>query len=197
MGLALSLLIGPVFFALIQTGIEQGFRAGATYCSGVWTSDSLIILGMYSGVSYIISMTKRAGFELVTGLVGGGILIIFGLVSLLRRSPDFTLPKAQKSSSYLTLFLKGFFINCFNPFTVIFWVGITTTVVAKSGANDNSALLFFGALMGALITTDLLKVSLARWLRSSLRPAYITWLRRISGIALLISGVVLIGRVLW
>ena len=45
-GLALALMVGPVFFALIQTSLHEGFRAGSFFATGVFISDaSLIALG--------------------------------------------------------------------------------------------------------------------------------------------------------
>ncbi|WP_216351112.1 LysE family transporter, partial [Mucilaginibacter polytrichastri] len=38
-GLILTFLTGPVFFALIKTSIEKGFQAGIALALGVVTSD--------------------------------------------------------------------------------------------------------------------------------------------------------------
>ena len=50
-------MLGPIFFALIQAGIEQGFRAGAMVGFGVWVSDFLFVASVYWGVSYIMAIT--------------------------------------------------------------------------------------------------------------------------------------------
>jgi len=42
-GLVLSVLTGPVFFALIKTSIEKGFHAGVAMALGVVTSDMVFI----------------------------------------------------------------------------------------------------------------------------------------------------------
>jgi threonine/homoserine/homoserine lactone efflux protein len=56
---------------------------------------------------------------------------------------------------------------------------------------------FFGGILGTIIITDLLKVLLAKRIRRVLRPIHLLWLRRISGIALIVFAAVLLGRVLW
>ena len=43
LGLTLSILTGPILFTIIQTSIEEGFRAGITVASGIWISDLLFI----------------------------------------------------------------------------------------------------------------------------------------------------------
>ena len=70
------------------------------------------------------------------------------------------------------------------------------TVVIKDGFDGNQASIFFGGVLGTIILTDLLKVILAKRIRYSLRPVHLLWLRRISGAALIVFGVVLLVRVL-
>ncbi len=194
MGLGLSFLIGPIFFALIQTGIEQGFRAGIAYCTGVWASDTLMIFGIHIGISYITSLTQKTGFNTTVGLIGGIILIAFGLSSFFSKSPDFDGKQTIKSSSYPALWLKGFVINSFNPGSIIFWLAITSTVVVPNNMDGGDSSLYFGSLLSALVVTDTLKVLLAKRLRSSLKHTHIVLLRRVAGVALLIFGIVLIGK---
>ena len=50
-GLILCFLIGPIFFALVQTGVEEGLRAGTAVGLGIWISDLIFILGVYRGIS--------------------------------------------------------------------------------------------------------------------------------------------------
>ena len=42
-GLTLTILLGPIFVALTQTGIEKGITAGILVGSGIWISDIVII----------------------------------------------------------------------------------------------------------------------------------------------------------
>ncbi len=38
-GLALTLLVGPLVLTLVQTRVTQGVRAGLVEGAGIWTSD--------------------------------------------------------------------------------------------------------------------------------------------------------------
>ena len=202
-GMVLCILIGPIFFALIQAGIEQGFRAGLAIGVGVWISDFLYIAGVYWGVSYIMKWVEGDGFKLYLGIIGGIILIAFGLGTLIHKLPEHSLiitsevknKAPQRSSSYFSLWLKGFLINTVNPFTIFFWLSITSTVIVKGDLGTSDALLFFSGLFITIIATDLAKIYLAKLIRNWLKPKYILWVRRISGIALIIFGIVLILRV--
>lgn len=199
-GLILSFMIGPIFFALVQTSVEEGFRAGAMVALGIWVSDASFVLAVYYGVSYLAEIVKAPSFSLILGIAGSILLACFGLVTLLTIPKGLltgVLPDYKRSSSYLSLFIKGFLINTINPFTVFFWTSLMGTVVIKDGFDGQQASWFFGAVLGTIVTTDLLKVILAKKIRYSLRPVHLLWLRRISGGALIVFGVVLLFRVLF
>jgi threonine/homoserine/homoserine lactone efflux protein len=199
-GLILSLMIGPIFFALVQTSVEEGFRAGAMVAIGIWVSDSAFVLAVYYGVSYLAEIVKAPSFSLILGIAGSILLACFGLLTLLTIPKGLlsgTLPEYKRSSSYLSLFIKGFLINTVNPFTVFFWTSLMGTVVIRDKIEPQQAAYFFGAVLGTIVVTDLLKVILAKKIRYSLRPIHLLWLRRISGSALIVFGIVLLLRVLW
>lgn len=85
-GLLLSLLAGPILFTLLQTGIEKGFRAGLAVGSGIWISDVLFIVAVYYGLSYVKNFVSGQAFVLTLGIIGGLLLVIFGVGSLLQKA---------------------------------------------------------------------------------------------------------------
>lgn len=196
-GLILCILVGPLLFALVQAGVEEGFRAGAAVGLGIWISDFLFIAGVYLGLSYVTQIIELENFPLYLGIGGSIVLIVFGLGTLMSKPPTFNTNtlKSIRSSSYFSLMLKGFLINTINPFTVFFWMGLMSTIVVKSELSQSDAFLFFTGILGTIIFTDSLKVLFAKKIRNKLRPIHVLWLRRISGAALIIFGVVLFARV--
>ncbi|MEQ8706694.1 MAG: LysE family transporter [Phaeodactylibacter sp.] len=200
-GLILALLIGPIFFAIIQAGVEEGFRAGAAVGFGIWVSDFLFIAAVYFGLTFISQVVESPHFGLYLGIGGSITLAAFGLGALLTVPKAHELPKWSKetirTSSYPGLWLKGFLINTVNPFTFFFWIGVASTVVVDGEMELQEARYFFGGILGTIIITDLLKVLLAKRIRRILKPVHLLWLRRISGIALVVFAVALLGRVLW
>ncbi|MCB0584314.1 MAG: LysE family transporter [Phaeodactylibacter sp.] len=200
LGLILAILVGPIFFALIQAGVEQGIRAGAMVGLGIWVSDVLFIFGAYFGVSYVTRLVESPEFALYLGIAGSITLTLFGLGALL------TAPKAGgkpqwtkntfRASSYFSLWMKGFLINTINPFTFFFWIGVTTTMVIDGGLDSREAILFFGSIFGTIVFTDFSKVVLSKRIRRVLKPIHLLWLRRISGGALIVFALVLLARVL-
>lgn len=201
-GVVLALMIGPLFFTLIQTGVEQGFRAGAMVGMGIWVSDFLYILAVYSGLSYLLRFVEDEAYTFPLGLAGSVLLILFGMVALLSvpQQPQMQqkvlhLSTGHRNSSYFSLWLKGFLINTINPFTVFFWMGLMSTVAVRDDLQPIHARYFFGGILAVVVGTDLLKVYLAKQIRVLMRPAHIIWLRRVTGAALLVFGIALLVRV--
>jgi threonine/homoserine/homoserine lactone efflux protein len=197
-GFILCFLLGPIFFTLIQTGVEQGFRAGATVGLGIWMGDILYMLTIYWGVSQDQKNHRVGNFSLVFGSIGSIILVLFGLGTLLIQPTNLYLSskETQRRSSYFSLWLKGFLINGFNPFTVFFWLGIMTTVVINQNLGGQDASWFFTGIIATVVLTDMLKILMAKKIRKILKPIHLIWVRKVSGVALIIFGVVLIIRVL-
>ena len=195
LGIGLSILVGPMAFIFLQIGVERGFRAGLAAGLGVWMSDFSYIIAVYFGVSYIHKIVAWDGFEFWLGSIGGIIIMIIGLTSLITRPPK--QPEAirldTKKSSYFALFTKGFVVNTINPFPLIFWSGVMTTFSAKhSGAG--AAALLFGSILLTVIVTDMLKILLAKRLQKILTEKNIYYLRTGSGIILLALGLGLFVR---
>lgn len=200
LGLILAILVGPIFFALIQAGVEQGIRAGTMVGLGIWISDLIFIFSAYFGVSYITRLAEGPAFALYLGIAGSITLTFFGLGTLatapkIGANPYWT-KTTFRSSSYFSLWIKGFLINTINPFTFFFWIGVTTTMAVDGGLDIGEATLFFGAIFGTIVLTDFSKVVLAKRIRQVLQPVHLLWLRRISGGALIVFAVVLLVRVL-
>src|SRR5690606_41966392 len=75
-GIALALLIGPVFFTLLQTSVERGFTSGLFVAIGVSLSDSLYIFVSYLGLVQFLQ-SEVARYYMAYG--GGLVLFCFGI----------------------------------------------------------------------------------------------------------------------
>jgi len=203
-GFLLTIMIGPLFFTLVQTGIEEGFKAGAVVGAGIWVSDFLFVLLVYGGMSVLAQYVKGEHVTLLMGVGGSALLASFGLGQLLSarskyffRETDSAILPFRRTSSFLSLWLKGFLINTINPFTLFFWLGLMSAVAVKQEFGPHNAVAFFGGILSIIISGDLAKILLAKKIRSLMQPKHFLWLRRISGLALIAFGAVLFVRALF
>jgi threonine/homoserine/homoserine lactone efflux protein len=187
LGMSLSLLVGPLLFALISVSIENGFRAGILVAGGIWASDFLFIVATYWGLSLIAALTDWQYFEATLSVCGGVVLLISG-IGIFFSKPN---TEAASLKSHASYFIKGFLLNTINPFTVFFWFGIVSGFARKSAADNWHLEFFILGIFLTIILTDSLKVTFAKKLRQWLTERHIFWVRRISGLALMAFGVAL------
>jgi len=199
LGLMLSCLVGPLFFALVQSGAEFGVRGGTLVGLGIWISDILFIIAVYLGLAQIKQIANSPAFTLYLGVSGSITLAAFGLGALMSKPPllsEDTLHISKPANLHLTLWGKGFLINTVNPFTFFFWIGVSGISIVENNMDTREAVLFFGGIMATIMCTDLLKVLGAKKISRHFRPVHFLWLRRLSGASLIIFGFVMIIRVL-
>lgn len=185
-------MLGPIFVALTQTGIEKGARAGFTVGAGVWSSDLLVILFSYLFIRQVDALVQDEVFKYWMGLVGGFILITFGIVIFLKKTEAFKAGGSYTAKNYFGFWMKGFLVNTVNPFTFIFWLGVISTKVIGVNMNNTQAFVFISAIMLTIIITDTLKVFGAKAIRGRLESDHIQMISRVAGAALVVFGMVLL-----
>jgi threonine/homoserine/homoserine lactone efflux protein len=197
LGLVLAFSFGPAFFALINTGIKYGFKTGLALASGIVISDLFCIVVFYLGASALISAPSN---QFAVGIIGGIVLIGYGLYNILKQNkinPDTQNTELQTSSSnYYLVSIKGFFINLLNPFTLLFWVAVVSSVGTKFSFEFSRIVLFFSAVLATIFLFDILKVFIGNKIKGFLTHKTINIINKISGTILLVFGLVLIYRVL-
>ena len=191
-GLVLALLVGPVFFTILQTSIERGFVSGVFVSMGVSLSDAFYISLTYLGVYQLFD---QGNFRLYLAYFGGSVLLIFGVYYVFVKSKRMVHfdPENIRVNSPWRLFGKGFVINGLTPTVLIFWLGTVGLATTKFGySTPSKAIPYFAAILSTVFATDVLKAKLADKLRRILTPKLIRSLNIILGVVLLIFGLRLI-----
>lgn len=194
LGLTLTILLGPIFIALTQTGIQNGIKAGISVGTGIWTSDLIVIFLGWFFIRQIDSIANDPLFQKWMGVFGGLVLIIFGIVSILNQHQTDEETKAFSAKSYFGYFTKGFAVNFFNPFTFVFWIGVMSTYVIGKGITGWQTFLVFCSIMVTIMTTDSLKVVLAKIIRNKMTHHHVILFSRVAGVVLILFGIILLIR---
>lgn len=195
LGITLAFMIGPAFFALIQTSINRGFKSGVQMAVGISLSDTIIVFLMNLGVIHFIDAPST---QLYFGIIGGAILIGVGLHTFLKKEITNTSHEVKidsRISRALTYILKGFFLNFMNPFVWIFWITVSVGMKSSLQTREN-IFLFFGATLLTLISTDVVKCFIANKIKRILSPRVLFFINKTVGIILFGFGLVLIIRVI-
>jgi threonine/homoserine/homoserine lactone efflux protein len=184
-GLILSLLIGPVFFTLIQTSIERGFRSGFFVAIGISLSDAFYIAIAYLGMYQIFDKDNMK----YLAYCGGGVLLLFGLYYIFVKSRRVAHGEEVKVRSPFRLILKGFIVNGLTPVVLLFWIGTVSVAANEFGyVTPGKAIPYFAAIVVTVFSTDLIKAKLADKLRAALTTVFIKRLNVVLGIGMIFFG---------
>lgn len=185
-GLLFIFSLGPGFFALIQTSVQKGFTRAVLLAVGISLSDVLYVILALMGVA---SLLQQPEIRLWLGIVGTIVLIVYGVYSWFKKPKLYQDEiEGKKDFSTLKYLFKGFILNGFNPFIVVFWVSIIGVVATKYDYPMESQISFFAGVLTTILTTDIIKAFVAHRLRSVITPKKILILNRSVGIILILFG---------
>lgn len=193
-GLLLCVLIGPVFFALIQNAIEKGFFSGFFMAVGIALSDSIYIVVTYLGISQFV---ENPSFNMWLGGIGGTIMLVFGFFYLFKPVPTKGLKQLHaEETKWFQQIVKGFVLNGINPFVLIFWIGIVSKITVDFQYSTNEAISFFIVLIATVFAVDVLKSHFAVKLSEIVTPRFMKIMNRVVGVALILFSLRLFNFVL-
>lgn len=191
-GAFMALMIGPVFFMLLKTSALKGFRAAIAFDVGVILGDITFILIAYYGSRSLLEKIKD---DPRLFLIGGLVLIVYGLITFLDKNNKKELDESEidvpKSNNYFKLFLNGYFLNFINIGVLAGWLAIMVVVGPSLGMDANLIFWYFVKVIIGYFTLDVIKILLAKQLRSKLTPLVIYKVKRGMGILLIVFGAIM------
>lgn len=194
LGLTLSALLGPALFTLLQTSIHRGVKSGIFLALGIFMSDLSVVYLAFLGALQIIN---EKGNYILAGIIGGSILIGFGIYTFYRK---IHIDENNKTIEVrvpgpFTYILKGYFLNIMNPFVWFFWISVMVGVSSNYGDDKRGLVLFFAGCLATVFGSDVLKVFIADKLKQKLNTKILVRVNHAVGILLVIFGIFLIVRV--
>ena len=198
LGFFLSFMIGPVFFVLLETSVVKGFRAALVFDMGVVLADIVFItIAFFSSYRLIQSIKDDPALFIFGGLV----MLTYGIISFINNRKeakkiklDEIDPTELAKTNYLSLFIKGFFLNFINIGVLGFWLAILITIGPQLELKTSRMLTFFSTLIVTYFVTDIFKILLAKQLRNQLNPKNILLIKKFISIVLIVSGIFLLSQ---
>ena len=175
--------IGPTFFAILQSSLSRGFTAGVMTALGISICDISYATLASLGLS---SLIENETFRWWLALIGGLLLFVFGIVSIVRKPQLSTISDEGAKGGLGKYFMKGVLINGINPFVVIFWMGIIGMSTVNWGYTGWDQHLFIIGMLIMILGTDITKSFLANRLRTWITMKRITIINKIVGAALIL-----------
>jgi threonine/homoserine/homoserine lactone efflux protein len=124
------------------------------------------------------------------------MMLTYGIISFLKlkkvsKKVDEIAVEELIKKNYLSLFLKGFFLNFINVGVLLFWFMILITIGPKLALETSRMVTFFTTVLLTYLLVDIGKILLAKQLRSQMTPTNILKIKKIISILLVVFGLTL------
>ncbi|MDX2360565.1 MAG: LysE family transporter [Crocinitomicaceae bacterium] len=198
-GFILSIMIGPVFFVLLETSIRKGIKAAIAFDLGVLINDIA-----YIAIAFLfyaqVEQLRTGDDNSIMRLIGGAIFVGYGIHNFFKRVEAIKIETddqvAGNFRSYLVLSLKGFLLNLANPMVIFYWFSVMT-IGAQDTDEDGlggGMIVFLSAILITFFSIDLLKIIGAKSLRPLVTQKLLKGLNRLIGIVFVAFGLVLMAQ---
>ena len=187
-GLIFLFILGPAFFALIQTSIQQGFKKAIFLALGVSVSDIIYVIIVLFGLSTSFE-NDNVKFWMAVG--GTGILMGYAIYSWFRKPKIFN-EEHDQESKYGRNLLKGMLLNGLNTFIIVFWATWVSNVTVRFQYDFNEQVQFFGAMLITILSLDVGKAFIAHRLKHLITVKFIRRMNQSIAIILVIFSFQLI-----
>ncbi|MDQ0411943.1 LysE family transporter [Mesobacillus stamsii] len=151
LGLTLAAPIGPVNSARLDKGIKNGFWHAWIVGTGSMIADAIFMFLIYLGLVNFLDMPI---IQIFLWLFGGFVLIYSGMEGIIKAN-SIQLASSRGRESLFKCFLTGFILSISSPLSILFWIGIYGSVLAKTASNYGYADL--------LIYSSMIFLGLAVW----------------------------------
>lgn len=192
-GFILSIMIGPVFFVLLETSIRKGAKAALWMDFGVLISDLVYILIAYVFYKEVADLSEGNDSS-VFRVVGGALFIVYGVYNFFKKVKEhkYNADSIPTSSTrdYIFLALKGFLLNIANPLVIFYWFSVMTIGSEDSGGTNSwGMLIFLSVILLTFFGIDILKIFGAKKLRPLVTHKLMVGLNRLIGIVFVVFGI--------
>jgi L-lysine exporter family protein LysE/ArgO len=187
LGLSLAAPIGPVNAAQLDKGIRFGFWHAWLIGLGAMAADGVFMLLIYFGSAHLLSTPFMKTFLWVFGCF---ILIYTGIESMSNAGKTLRSENRSIKEPYTKSFSAGFFLTLSNPLSILFWLGIYGSILAKTAEKYGSwDLLFYssGIFIGILVW-DFTMASVSSLSGKLINDRILVNISRLAGLILICFG---------
>ena len=188
LGLSLSAPMGPINAAQLDKGIRFGFFHAWLVGVGGMVADGIFMLLIYFGIAQFIDIPI---IKLFLWIFGFFILTYTGIESL-QNSGDLTNDSGKSQSETKgKSFRTGFFMAISNPLSILFWLGIYGSILAKTSSSYESGqmlLYSLGIFLGITIW-DVTMAGVATGAKKLISPRFLRVISIVSGLILMGFGI--------
>ncbi|SES92089.1 LysE family transporter [Paenibacillus sp. NFR01] len=187
LGLSLSAPIGPINASQLDKGLRGGFFHAWLVGLGALTADLIYMLLVYFGVVHVLDQPFIKAFLWFFGFF---LLVYTGIESIKTAGKITTASTRGYGESHFKSFWSGFLMSLFNPLSILFWLGIYGSVLAKASSDYpmQQLLIYSGGIVLGILLWDFSMASASSMFRRVLTPGVLKAISVLSGLSLIGFG---------
>jgi L-lysine exporter family protein LysE/ArgO len=191
-GIGMSMMLGTVFFSILQQSVNRGVRYGIFIAGGVVLSDVMFISLTFFGVGFVVMMEQHG---VLIGRVGSILLFLFGVYQFQKKTlmADGVLIQPEGKNFWRGLYYvgNGFFLNSINPVNFFLWLSISGFLTFTSGYSVGERVLFFTASVISIFVVESMFAFYAFKIRRWLNSQRLTFMNRVIGVIFMLIAMYL------
>jgi threonine/homoserine/homoserine lactone efflux protein len=186
LGLSLAAPIGPVNSARLDKGIKNGFWHAWVVGLGSMMADGIFMMTVYLGLVQFLSIPI---LQIFLWLFGSFVLLYTGIESILKTN-TLSMDCDRQKDSLFRSFRTGFIMSITSPLSILFWLGIYGSVLAKTASsNGNELLILYSSMIFlGLALWDIFIAGLTTGFRKYLNEKNLFMISIFSGVSLIGFG---------
>ncbi|OKP97163.1 LysE family translocator [Paenibacillus sp. P46E] len=187
LGLSLSAPIGPINAAQLDKGIRGGFMHAWFVGLGAISADIIYMFLVYFGIIHLLDAPFVKAF---LWLFGFFVLVYTGVESIKNAGIIEASEMRSSETSLSKSFLAGFLMSLFNPLSILFWLGIYGSILAKAASEYpmHQLLMYSGAIVLGILFWDVSMAAASSVFRRLLTPQVLKAISVLSGLSLVGFG---------
>jgi len=194
-GFVIAAPVGPIGVLCARRTLMHGRRAGFSSGMGAATADAIYGFVAAFGLTYVSDMV--VGHQFWLRLAGGTLLVVLGVKAFLA-PPVARNELPRMAHHYAGMYSSTFFLTLTNPMT-IFSFGAVFAGFGLAGAKGSmlsAGVLVFGVFVGSGLWWLFLVGIFSLW-RRRFQSNELTWVNRIAGSIIAVSGIALLLSFVW
>lgn len=139
----------------MDKGLKRGFMHAWVVGLGAVCADIIYMLLVYFGMIHLLDAPFIKAF---LWLFGFFVLVYTGVESIVNSEQVTSLETREVGESLFKSFTSGFLMSLFNPLSILFWLGIYGSILAKmtSEYSMDQLLVYSGAIVFGILLWDVL-----------------------------------------
>lgn len=188
LGVSLAAPIGPVNAAQLDRGLRLGFGHAWIFGIGALIADICYMLMVYMGMIHFIEQPLMKAF---LWLFGFFVLTYTGIESLLKSRKSCFVDGTRGKATLIRSWTSGFLLSISNPLTILFWLGIYGSVLAKTASTFSSSQLaiYSFAIICGILLWDVFMATISSIARNLLTTNFLVVISIISSLSMIGFGI--------